>query len=139
MKNDTLSPFQYHIQNTLSLLITFAAIIVSTYLESSSDSTWVKLPIWVTGIITVILFFRYKDLEENEKYHNIATKGTSMAFWLFFSIFITFNSLMAIPNMVNEICSYPVFVGNYVLFQSVIILLIRELTIIKLCKKNDIL
>lgn len=136
MNNNNLTPLNYHKRNVLSLLLCSAVIVVSFFFES--DNIWAKVPVWATGILAVILFFQYKHINKTEEYQSILDKGTSKAYWCVVYFVVILNPLMQIPNMANEIGLYPNFLKNYVLIQLGLVVFIREMILLNLCKKNNI-
>lgn len=136
MNNKSLTPVKYHTTNILAILVCFCTIIITMFIKI--DSSWVRVPIWITGIFAVLLFDRYKKIDRTEEYQEIIVKGTSKAFWyvVFFNILL--NPLMQIPHMANEIAKYSNFFVDYVLIQLGIVIFIREVVLLKSCKKNNL-
>lgn len=136
MNNKNLTPLKYHKANILALLVCFGTIIITMFI--GSNNIWARVPIWVTGIFAVLFFCRYKEINPTEEYQEIINKGTSRAFWYVVYFNVMLNPLMQIPNMANEISTYPDFLKNYVLMQLGIVILIREIVLLTSCKKNHI-
>lgn len=57
----------------------FGAIVISMFFES--DNVWTRVPIWVTGIFTVLYYYRFRIINRTEEYQIITDKSTSKAFW----------------------------------------------------------